>query len=192
MQYKLDHAPNMTCNTANKYVRNCLSALTREVPVAVIDQINTRIDPAIKARYDAAAAAMDETASSLFREILEKNLPDIEKRAEEAVAARQGWPGTIPQAAVEAAIQTYMRNIARTEPLKVLPRELYGVEGKALYTLLSWIWADDSEAEAKARKKIAAWLETLNIKAEITAHSVAHKPAAPESKPIKNYPRRSD
>ena len=161
--------------------------------MAVIDQINTRVDPAIKARYDAAAAAMDEPASALFREIVEKALPEIEKRAEQATAARQGWPGTIPQHAVEAALQSYMRAIARSEPLRVLPRDLYSAEGRALWQLLSWVWSEGDDADAKARKKVAAWLESLNIRAEITSQAgITPKSSIPDSKPIKSYPRREN
>jgi hypothetical protein len=160
--------------------------------VAVIDQINTRVDPAMKARYDAAAAALDQPASSIFREILEKALPEIEKRAEERAHQRGGWPGTIPAHAVEQALQGYMRAVARSDTLRLAPHDIYGPEGKALFVLLAWIWSEETADDAKARKKLAAWLESLNIKAEVSAAAAHAKPALPDSRPVKNYPRREN
>lgn len=159
--------------------------------MAVIDQINTRVDPAVKARYDAAAAALDVPASQIYRELLEQNLADIEKRAEEAARKRGGWQGGIPQHAIEAAVQRFMRSVARNEPLRLEPRDLYSADAKALWLFLSWIWSEGEADDAKVRAKLAKWLESLNIKAEVTAFSVpSAKDSSPESKSFKSYPRR--
>jgi hypothetical protein len=163
--------------------------------VAVVDQINARVDPAVKAKYDAAAAAIGVTTSELFRELLDKGMPEVEQRAKLAVAARGQWPNNIPHAAVEQELRSLMISISRTDPLTLQPRDLMGPRGRALLTLLSWVWDQDtaSAAEVKAREKIASWLASLNIKATVTAGAKSEADTghfSPESKPVKPYPRR--
>jgi hypothetical protein len=160
--------------------------------VAVIDQINTRVDPALKAEYDATAAALGVPASSIFREILEKALPEWRLRAEEAARKREGYLGSVPQHALETSIQNYMRAIARSETLKLAPHTLFGADSKALWQLLTWIWGEETEHDAKARKKLAAWLESLNIKANVTTFVPPVTVSRPDPKPVKDYPRRKN
>jgi hypothetical protein len=163
--------------------------------MAVIDQINARVDPAVKAQYDAAAASLGCTTSELFRELLDKGLPDVVERAKAAAATRGQWPNNVPQAAVEHELQQLMKSIARSEPLAVQPRDLHGPRGKALLTLLSWVWeqSESSAAEKAARTKLAAWLAGLNIKTAVGAAPVKQEGQVdftPPSKPVKSYPRR--
>jgi hypothetical protein len=163
--------------------------------VAVVDQVNVRTDPAVKAEYDAIAAALDVPAATIYRELLERGLPEYRQKAQEAVKQRGHWPGGIPAAAVEAELSTLVKAIARSEPLSILPRDLYGPRAKALLCLLSWLWGESSSAaEVKARDKLAAWLATLNIKATVSASASPVATVVPQytppPKPVKSYPRR--
>lgn len=157
-----------------------------------VDQINTRVDPELKARYDAVAATLDMPAAQIFRELFEANIAEWETKAEEATRKRHGWPGNIPNVQVEQALERFLKCIGRTEPLKLLPRDLYAAEAKALWILLSWIWAEDDAGDVKARKKLGEWFESLNIKAlDLFIQPPSGKPL-PESKPVRNYARRDN
>jgi hypothetical protein len=162
--------------------------------MAIIDQINARVDPQVKARLDAAAAVLDQTSSVLLREALEAKLEEFEARAEEAAKRRGKWPGAIPQHEVDTALVRVLKSVSRNEPIRLMPGELYGADAKALWVLLSWVWSegDDSAADTDARKKLAKFLDGLNIRATVADVMVHPRPApAPDAKPIKSYPRRS-
>lgn len=168
---------------------------------AIIDQLNTRIDPAAKVAYDAAAAALGCTTSQIVREVLEQALPGVQERAKEAVAKAGKWPGTIPAAAVEAELSHLLRSIARSEPLAIAPADLLGARGKAFSQLFGWIFDEDdaSPVERKAREKVHAWLAGLELKAAAGPGSPNSpgglpnaQPGAIVSKPVKNYPRRGE
>ncbi|AMV28830.1 hypothetical protein VT84_30835 [Gemmata sp. SH-PL17] len=164
--------------------------------MAISDQINTRVDPAMKARYDAAAAVLGKTASTVYREVLESHLEEVERQADEAAKQRGKWPGNVPATLVEEALERHLKSISRTEPLRLSPSELYGPESKALWTLLSWIWAEDDGSETKVRAKLTKWLESLDISAEVMPYAAQPtadmlNKALPTPRKVRSYPRSS-
>lgn len=168
--------------------------------MATEEQVNARVDPALKAEYAAIAAALDVTGSVLFREVLEGALPAMRERELEAVKKRAGFPGAIPPDLIRDEIQNLIKSVSDSRPLSVLPRELFGARGLALQAFLNWVLPTDkpSLADKKAHDKLAHWLESLDIKASVAATpsptpAVLPAPApavVPTSKPVKNYPRR--
>lgn len=166
----------------------------------IIDQINTRVDPALKSELDAIAATLEVPSSTLLREALEGAIPAFRDRADAEMKRKHGFPGNIPAAAIESEATDLLRRIARSEPLAVLPGDLLGPRGKALHTLLSWLFesSDPSPAEKGAREKLHKWLESLDIKASVKASAHTAPPVAAgapardgvQSRPIKPYPRR--
>jgi hypothetical protein len=164
--------------------------------MAVIDQINVRVDPAVKAEFDAIAATLDSTGAALIRELLEEKMPELRERAVAAAAQRGKWPAAIPAAAVEQEILSLARSIARSEPLSVVPRDVLSARGRAMLQLLTWIWqgAEDAAGGAKVGKKVEEWLDAVSFKDAVKSAEKVDAATGgvyiPPAKPVKDYPRR--
>lgn len=150
--------------------------------------LSMRLDRNVKVRYDVAAAVLETTTSDIVKKVLADGLAAIEADAEAARLAKGGIQ--VSAAAVEDAVRAFMSAITDGHPIRVHPSELYGPESKALWLLLSHLWEHD-DGNDKARKKLAAWLESLNIKANIAPPPPKPNVEIPPPKPVKSYARKN-
>ena len=155
----------------------------------------------MKAEFMTIAANLDLSSSDLLRRALNDALPALRAESKAKVATRAGFPGNIPAKAIEEEVEQFLKAIARSEPLSVVPREIMSARGLALQQLLNWILSpSETPTEAKVADKVTAWMAALDLGAVAAAKpaaapeaEVAAPPPAyvPQSKPIKPYPRRT-
>jgi predicted DNA-binding protein len=160
----------------------------------IIDQINVRIDPSVKVRVDAAAAALGLTSSQLVREAVDASIAALEARAEEAIRTAHSWPHSIPAAAVEQELMQLTRAIPRSQPLTIAPADIRGARGLAAYMLLKWVFAEldgnPTPADKAREAKVHKWLDACDLPKSGGKGKPPKDDTVVESRPIKDYPRR--
>jgi hypothetical protein len=131
-----------------------------------------RVTPQEYLEIRAAADACGMTVSQMLRELLDRNMGDLKKRAEETALAHAKLPHGVTPSDVDTAADRLSASFVSDGGIMLRSRDLWGPRGKATYRLLQAIWEDKEPARKEVVDKF--------IDAVANKFAAAFEPTGPE------------